>query len=162
MYMIQCTHIAESQYTDARHRAGVPYMTDHVSRSSRGKRGGSQEGEMAAMICCVSGRGEGTAAWLVEITRRARGALDGIFKGWPEMGLSMGGPVRGHCSRLLPYLGNFTSQDFDIFIFLHSCCADSSSPQISAILVGNFTWEDDSLRESLQFSAKVVWKISKS
>ena len=44
--------------------------------------------------------------------------------------------------------GNFTSQDFDTF--LHSCCADSSSPQISAILVGHFTVEHDSLRDSPQ------------
>ena len=34
-------------------------------------------------------------------------------------------------------LGNFTSQDF--VIILRSFCANSSSPQISAILVGNFT-----------------------
>ena len=34
-------------------------------------------------------------------------------------------------------VGNFTSQDFDIFLCCF--CADSSSPQISAILVGHFS-----------------------
>ena len=34
-------------------------------------------------------------------------------------------------------LGNFTSQDFDIFP--RSFCADASSPQISATVVGHFT-----------------------
>ena len=45
-----------------------------------------------------------------------------------------------------PALGSFTSQDFDICP--RSFCADSSSPQISAILVGNFTWANHSLRNS--------------
>ena len=49
------------------------------------------------------------------------------------------------------YVGNFTSQDSDMV--LHSCCADWSSPQISAILVGSFTVENVSLRKSPQFSA---------
>ena len=41
------------------------------------------------------------------------------------------------------------------FVFFCSLCADSSSPQISAILVGYFTWENGSLRKSPQFSAKL-------
>ena len=41
-------------------------------------------------------------------------------------------------------VGNFMSQEFDIC--LRSFCADSSSPQISAILVGHFTVENNSLR----------------
>ena len=45
-------------------------------------------------------------------------------------------------------LGNLTSQDYDMF--LRICCTDSSSPQISAILVVHFTCENDSLRNSPQ------------
>ena len=48
-----------------------------------------------------------------------------------------------------PSLGNFTSQDFEMFP--RSFCADPSSPQISAILVGHSTGENDSLRESPGF-----------
>ena len=51
------------------------------------------------------------------------------------------------------YVGSFTSQD--VVVFLHCFCADSSSPQISAILVGNITVENDSLRKSSQFSSKL-------
>ena len=50
--------------------------------------------------------------------------------------------------RRLPSLGHFMSQDFGIP--LRSFGADSSSPQISAILVGHFTEENGSLRKSLQ------------
>ena len=49
---------------------------------------------------------------------------------------------------ILPLLGKFTSRDFDIS--LHSFCADSSSGQIVAILVGHVTREHVSLRESPQ------------
>ena len=57
-------------------------------------------------------------------------------------------------------LGNFTSQDFDIF--LRSFCADSSSPQISAILVGHFTGESISLRKtSAKHPQTQRWQISK-
>ena len=45
-------------------------------------------------------------------------------------------------------LGNFTSLDFDIC--LHSFRADSSSLQISAILVGHFTRRNVCIRDSLQ------------
>ena len=44
--------------------------------------------------------------------------------------------------------GSSTSQDLDISP--HACCADSSSPQISAILFGHFTIENNSLRDSPQ------------
>ena len=44
-------------------------------------------------------------------------------------------------------LGIITSQDFDVF--LRSCCADWSSTQISTMLVGKFTMENDSLRKTL-------------
>ena len=37
-----------------------------------------------------------------------------------------------------------------IYICLRAFCADSSSPQISAILVGHFTRENDSLRKASQ------------
>ena len=50
-------------------------------------------------------------------------------------------------------LGNFTSQDSDIS--LRTFCADSSSPQISAIHIGHFTRTNCVLRKSPQFSAKL-------
>ena len=57
-----------------------------------------------------------------------------------------------HASRCrLSNLGDLTSQEF--YIFLRSFCVDSSSPQISAILVGHFTRGNDSLCKSPQFSA---------
>ena len=46
-----------------------------------------------------------------------------------------------------PHLGNATSHDS---ICCAQFCADSSSPQISAILVDHFTGENDSLRKSQQ------------
>ena len=45
-------------------------------------------------------------------------------------------------------IGNFTSQDFGIF--LRSFFENLPSPQISSTLVGHFTWTNDSLRNSLQ------------
>ena len=59
---------------------------------------------------------------------------------------------------ILSYYMIFTSLDFDTF--LRSFCADSSSPQISAILLDNFTRANYSLRKSLRFSAKLA-KIPK-
>ena len=50
-------------------------------------------------------------------------------------------------------LGSFTSQAFDVF--LRSFYADSSSPQISATLVGYLARENGSLRKSPQFSTKL-------
>ena len=58
--------------------------------------------------------------------------------------------------RLQARLGSFTSQDFDVF--LRGFCADASSPQISAILVGHSTCENDSLRKCPQLSAKLPQK----
>ena len=43
-------------------------------------------------------------------------------------------------------LGNFKSQDFNLS--LRCFCLNSSSPQISPILSGNFTMENGSLRKS--------------
>ena len=57
-------------------------------------------------------------------------------------------------------VGNFTSQDF--VIFPHSCCADSSSPRISAILVGRFTVENDCLCKSPRFSTKLPKRIAQN
>ena len=63
-------------------------------------------------------------------------------------------------------IGNFRSQDSDMFLF--SFCADSSSPQISAILVGHFTGggANGGLRKCPRFSAthpkEMRNKISKS
>ena len=51
-------------------------------------------------------------------------------------------------------LWSFTSQDSDIF--LHSFCADSSSPQISAILVGHLTQNTCILRKSPQFKTSRI------
>ena len=48
-------------------------------------------------------------------------------------------------------LGNFASQDF--VSCMRSFRADSSSPQISAILLGHLTRENVSLRKSRRFSA---------
>ena len=53
-------------------------------------------------------------------------------------------------------LGNFTSLDLNIC--LHCFCADSSSPQISAICFGHFTVGKESLHKSLRFSAKLPRK----
>ena len=53
--------------------------------------------------------------------------------------------------------GIFAGQDFDMC--LRSCCADSSSPQISGILVGNFTGETESLRK---LSAKLPQTIRRT
>ena len=68
------------------------------------------------------------------------GRLSGIGRGL-RLQLSFGAKV-----------GNFAGPDFDIS--LHSFCTESSSPLISAILVGHFTKENDSLRKSSQFSEK--------
>ena len=54
-------------------------------------------------------------------------------------------------------LGNFASQDSDIFP--HSFCADSSSPLISAIRVGPSTLNEDSLRNSRQFPTKLSQQL---
>ena len=48
-----------------------------------------------------------------------------------------------------PDVGNFTSQDFDIC--LRSCCADSSSPQISGIPFCRFTVENNIVKYFLNF-----------
>ena len=41
---------------------------------------------------------------------------------------------------------------------LRSPCTDSSSPQISTILFGNFTWGNASLHKSPQFSTNIAQK----
>ena len=56
-----------------------------------------------------------------------------------------------------PRLGNVTSQDLDTC--LRSVSADSSSPRISAILVGNFTGKRDSLRKTFIRLAQTNVKI---
>ena len=50
-------------------------------------------------------------------------------------------------------LGSFTSQDFGVSP--RSSCADLSSPQISAILVGHFTWENYRLHNSPETCAEI-------
>ena len=68
----------------------------------------------------------------------------GVRANWPSGSASVG---------LRCPLGNFTSLDFEMF--LRCFCADSSSPQISAILVGHFAMENASLRKSPQLPAKL-------
>ena len=53
----------------------------------------------------------------------------------------------------------FHSQAQDSDTFLRTCCAASSSPQISAIFVGHFTLENWILCKSPQFSAKLPHKL---
>ena len=55
------------------------------------------------------------------------------------------------------WLGHFASQDFDIC--LRSFCADSSSPQSSTIVAGNFTMENCSLLKSPQFFSKLPQQL---
>ena len=65
------------------------------------------------------------------------------------------------CWATLVNLGNFTSQEFDICLCTR--CVDSSSQQISSILVGHFTrGGNDSLRQSPQSSAKCPQTMPRS